>query len=153
MVEPIPDLIPDDLGAEIAEPRPVAVLRAQAALVGTKTGKRVLAEVVPLQPTDYLESLSIFSRSQIDRNSARRLYGFNLVVPALEKYTYQAFRVSYPVAEVYPVTLSGALVDPERVATNIVQFTEALRELFSSRQFHKVVNSLVGEAAAMTKRR
>jgi len=149
MVEPIPDLIPDDLCTEIALPRPVAVLRAQAALLAAKTKKRVRAEVVPLQSMDYLESLSKFSRSKTPRNSERRLYGFNLVVPALENYTYQAFRVSYPVAEVYPVTLSGALVEPERVATNIVQFTEALRQIFSSKQFHKVVNSIVSEVAAV----
>ncbi len=151
MVEPIPDLIPDDLGADITEPRPVAILRAQASLLAGKTGKRIVAEVVPLQAADYNPYLTLKSHSGRQLlNGQNRIYGFNLIVPALENYIYQAFRIAYAVAEVYPVTLSGALVEPERVAANINEFTDILRLIFSSQQFQKVVNSLVSEVDAVT---
>lgn len=148
MEEKIPDLIPDDLRPGSDELRPLAILRAQADNLTTKTGRVIVGKVVPLRSSELPEMKSRFGKSLVDGGT--RTYGFNLLVPALDDYTYQAFRISYPVAEVYPITVCGALVEPEEVKVpDIAGFTEVLRELFSSKEFHRLVNSLMSEASAL----
>lgn len=147
MTEPIPDLIPDDLAQTEGEPPPVAILRAQASRLAAKTKNVVLGEVVVLAiaATEEESEAGLVLRPRQDRE-----YGFHLIVPSLDNYTYQAFRISYPVTDMYPVRIEGAIIPKKTVAKSREQFIEALRSIFSSPQFLRVINSLMREAMAMT---
>jgi hypothetical protein len=130
MAEPIPDLLPDDFGPAEGE-SPVTILRAQADLLAAKTNGVVQGEVQRLV-------------------SSSQAFGFNFVVPALEDYRYQAFQISYPLADGYPLELSGAVLgDKEIRVENRQQYLDQLRQVFSSPAFARVLRSIIREASAV----
>src|SRR5579863_7944791 len=88
---------------------PVAILREQAAALGTKTKNLVEATV-------YTESY---------RGAFRHL--FNLVVPGLDNYTYNLLTIEHGIS-LYPVTVVGR---DFRFETE-PEFTEWLRSVLSS---------------------
>lgn len=103
---------------------PVMILREQAALLGAKTHRQIEASV------ETRASDGIFYHS------------FNLVVPALDNYTYQLFRICHGI-DLYPV-----LVETPRGALKMhseYDFLLWLREKLSSQSTKQVISSILGQ--------
>jgi hypothetical protein len=102
---------------------PVAILREQAALLGPKTQNLVEAKVQtqPLQGGDFL-------------------HYFNLVVPALDNYTYRLFAVQHPMG-LYPIVGMG------RSLANEEEFKTWLRETLSSPETKRIIANLIAQAS------
>src|SRR5882757_7771035 len=101
---------------------PVAILREQAALLGKKTQNVVEARV------DSGSSGIGFYHS------------FNLVVPALDEYTYQLFTIRHDV-DLYPIRL-----DDGNHAKNEQEFTDWLGRKLSAPDTLRVVQNLLAQA-------
>jgi hypothetical protein len=100
---------------------PVAILREQAALLGKKTQNVIEGRVD-------------------SRSSGGEFYhSFNLVVPALDDYTYQLFIIRHDV-NLYPVKLDWQQFGSES------EFTNALREKLSSPETIRIVQNLLAQA-------
>ena len=104
---------------------PVAILREQAALLGTKTKNLVEATV-------YTESY---------RGAFRHL--FNLVVPGLNDYTYNLFTIEHGIG-LYPVTVVGREFRFETEQ----DLTEWLRGFLSSVETKRIVGNLLAQVAS-----
>ena len=103
---------------------PVAILREQAALLGPKT-QNVVEAKVQTDPTPGGEFR----------------HRFNLVVPALDNYTYQLFSVHHPMG-LYPLTANTGrgLQDEET-------FKTWLRETLSSPETKRIIANLIAQAS------
>src|SRR5262245_4360896 len=111
-------------GTLIPEPHrtPVAILREQAALLGTKTEHLIEAEV----------TTSI--------QDQRFVHGFDIVVPGLDGYRYQLFRISHG-PEIYPVDVrfrTGVLSSED-------EFVAWLGEKLSSKETKHLINNLLSQ--------
>lgn len=108
-----------------AEPvrAPVAILREQAALLGTKTQNVVEARV----------STSVAS--------GNLYHSFDLVVPALGGYTYQLFVIAAG-AGPYPITL----VRTDDKFQTEQEFTSWLKTKLSSPETKKIIANLLAQA-------
>ncbi|MDP2997749.1 MAG: hypothetical protein Q8N47_09690 [Bryobacterales bacterium] len=116
---------------EPAEVRtPLSILRQQAALLGDKTNHLVEARV-----NTYALGPNIY-------------HAFNLVVPALEDYTYQLFRVSHGV-ELYPVSANSTEghLQWHRELENEEAFVGWLSSSFSSEATKRIISTLMAQAA------
>jgi hypothetical protein len=104
---------------------PIAILREQAALLGTKTKNLVEATV-------YTESYGAEFR-----------HLFNLVVPGLNDYTFNLFTIQHGI-NLYPVTVVGRELrfETER------DFTEWLRIFLSSDGTKKIVGNLLAQVTS-----
>ena len=135
-----PDLWGDiDLAADRT---PVVILREQAALLGKKTKNVVEAKV-----TTAVSGKSVH-------------HSFNLVVPAMDGYTYELFSIRHGVEAYYPVTVDevntfGAIVSTQlglgpikRELADEAQFTAWLQEQLSSPKTKKIVGTLFSQVAA-----
>ena len=117
-----------DLWGEIvpaAVRTPVAILREQAALLGTKTKNLVEARVVTEAHGDAFT------------------HRFQLVAPALENYTYALFTIQRGI-DFYPVTVHGqsqALLTEEH-------FVSWLRMKLSSDSTKRIVGHLIAQITA-----
>ena len=118
---------PADLWGEItpsAVRTPVSILREQAALLGSKTKNTIEGKV---------ES----------RVSGSLLYhSFNLIVPALENYTYELFQIShdvnlYPIHVGFPFTVDLA---------NEEAFVKWLGQKLSSSETKGIIGNLLAQA-------
>jgi hypothetical protein len=99
---------------------PVAILREQAALLGTKTNNVVEAQVQSwVGGSDFYHS-------------------FNLVVPTLDNYTYQLFTLHHS-ANLYPV-MSGY----EQFQTED-ELSDWLRQRLSSTETKRIVGNLLAQ--------
>ena len=67
-------------------------------------------------------------------------HSFNLVVPALDNYTYQLFAISHPIS-LYPVAVpsQGTILDDE------VDFTGWLQAKLSSPETKRTIASLIAQ--------
>jgi len=113
-----------DLWGEIAPTQvrtPAAILREQAALLGSKARNVVEADV-----TTFTLGNTFYHR-------------FNLVVPGLDGYTYELFTISTDVSP-YPVDVGGKQMQTEQ------EFTEWLRAKLSSPETKKIINNLLAQA-------
>ena len=103
---------------------PVTILKEQAALLGPKTQNIVEAKVVTQPSND------------------RFLHAFNLVVPALDFYTYQLFYVVHSI-DLYPVQTN----DGDRLESED-QFTGWLAKVLSSPKTKRTIESLLAQAGS-----
>ena len=118
--------VPDFWG-EIAQTEvrtPVAILREQAAALGPKTKHLVEAQVVT-RP----------HQSEIS-------HSFDLVVPALEDYTYQLFRIRHDAVSLYPVWVNDF---PELSLKNEDAFVAWLRVRLSSPDTKRIIGNLLAQ--------
>ncbi len=99
---------------------PAAILREQAALLGSKTRNVVEADI-----TTFTLGSTFYHR-------------FNLVVPGLG-YTYELFSISTGVSP-YPVDVGDTQMQTEQ------EFTEWLRAKLSSAETKKIINNLLAQA-------
>jgi hypothetical protein len=106
---------------------PVSILRRQAALLGEKTQQLVTADV----STNAMGSI-------VD-------HSFRLVVPALDNYKYELFRVTHKVDELYPLIghFEDRGVPGLRDQSAFVQW---LKEILSSESTLKKIDSLMAQA-------
>ena len=111
---------------------PLSIMREQAALLGPKTDHLVEAQV----------ETRAFGRMFV--------HSFNLVVPALDNYTYQLFQVGHG-AELYPVQPLHR-VEPTFVVPGSgeiqdeAEFIHWLEQRLSSTQTLKIISNLVAQA-------
>jgi hypothetical protein len=115
-----------DLWGEItpsAVRTPVSILREQAALLGAKTGYAIEAKVET-------------------RVTGSRFYqSFNLVVPALDNYSYELFEIYHEIS-LYPVrvmSLAESLKDEE-------SFVNWLGKKLSSAETKSIIGNLLAQA-------
>jgi len=104
---------------------PVSILREQATLLGPKTQNLIEAKVATTT------ELGTFFHS------------FNLVVPALDSYTYRLFRVSHQI-ELYPIRVHG---DPIVDLADEGAFSDWLRQRLSSEETKRIIASLTAQAS------
>lgn len=102
---------------------PALILKSQAALLGQKTQQLVTAEVLSDAGGGYVH------------------HYFRLVVPALDNYKYELFRVSHRVDALYPVKTEAYedLVDQEA-------FIKWLKGTLASETTLKKIDALVAQA-------
>ena len=105
---------------------PAAILREQAALLGTKTRNVVVAKV----------------STQVDGDTF--FHSFKLVVPALSGYAYELFTIANGVNP-YPVTV--AFSPPVKVKTE-EEFTTWLKSTLSSTETKKIISNLLAQATS-----
>jgi hypothetical protein len=103
---------------------PLAILREQAAMLGPKT--------------NYLLEARVDTNVDEDR---RFIHRFNLVVPALDNYTYQLFSIVHGV-DLYPVKDWAQI----HVLDDEAEFTEWLRQRPSSPETRKILSNLIAQA-------
>ena len=102
---------------------PVAILREQASLLGTKTENLIEAAV------------------ETGISQGRFQYRFNLVVPALDNYTYQLFRIEHGI-DLYPLRV----FDKEILGLNTEDdFVDWLRNRLSSDDTKKIIGNLLAQ--------
>jgi hypothetical protein len=117
-----------DLWGEIAATpirTPLAILREQAALLGAKTKNLVEASVNTHATGDHFQ------------------HSFDLVVPALDRYTYNLFTIIHG-PSIYPVTVWGKTV----IFLTEEQFIEWLGATLSSPETMRIVTNLLAQVAA-----
>jgi len=122
----IPDLWPGDIGEGDLR-TPVAILKEQATLLGTKTDQLVAAEVE--------------SRAEADVFFHR----FYLVAPALE-YKYKLFTVRHPVS-LYPMVGYFSDGRQEQIHSE-EEFIEWLRGVLTSEETRGIVRALIAQSKA-----
>jgi len=104
---------------------PAAILRQQAALLGTKTKNLIEATVV---------TEAAFGEIR---------HRFLLVVPALDSYSYQLFRIEHGV-NLYPVMVEG---EPPVRLDSEHDFIKWLQATLSSDHTKKIVGNLLAQVA------
>lgn len=102
---------------------PLSIMREQAAALGPRTKNLVEAKV------------------DTETRGGEFIHTFELVVPALEDYTYRLFQVQHSV-EMYPIRVKGTPIELETEET----FTAWLRERLSSEKTRKLVSNLLAQA-------
>jgi len=118
---------------------PVTFLREQAALLGPKTNHLVEARV----------------RTNPGPGGKGLVHSFELLVPTLDRYTYQLFSLYHEVEPLYPITVvDGPIPEHNR------PFQEALalateddlknymRLALSSEKTTRIINNLISQARA-----
>lgn len=104
---------------------PVTILREQASLLGPKTNQIVKAEVVS-HPA----------------GGAAFIHVFYIVVPTLDNYKYELFRVTHTVT-LYPATFASP--DQNELASNEDQFRQILRTILGSEGTRRLINALLAQ--------
>jgi hypothetical protein len=107
---------------------PVALMRAQANLLGERTRQQIIADV---------RNLSAGSPDQI-------IWSFQLISPVLGSYRYELFRVFHAV-QVYPARINWE-GHPDKEVNSQEAFKTALREILGSKQTTDIVDSLLAQA-------
>ena len=105
---------------------PVSILRRQAALLGEKTQQLVAAEVVTTVVGDYATHF------------------FRLVVPALDHYKYELFRMEHRVDQFYPIM--AYFPGMESHVPDQQALVEWLRQVLSSESTLRKVDSPMAQA-------
>jgi hypothetical protein len=109
------------------ERTPLAILREQAALLGTKTKNLVEATV----------------DTSINRDGLF-IHRFTLVVPSLSNYKYELFRIQHGVA-IYPIDIPGPLTPQFETEP---QFVDWLHRKLSSVETKRIVANLLAQATS-----
>jgi hypothetical protein len=113
---------------------PVAIMREQAALLGTKTHNLLEAKV----ETDIGSFATLLSPGREFRHR------FLLVVPSLNNYTYELFSISHGIG-VYPISRNGALTGSK--FENEEEFVDWLREKLASADTRRVISNLLAQVS------
>ncbi|HYM75439.1 MAG TPA: hypothetical protein VE377_05615 [Candidatus Dormibacteraeota bacterium] len=106
---------------------PVSILRRQAALLGEKTQQLVTA---------YVASEALYNEMT---------HYFRLVVPALDNYKYELFRVTHKVDQLYPLTGHVQDKNPVKI-TDQSDLVGWLKEVLSAESTAKRIDSLMAQA-------
>jgi hypothetical protein len=101
---------------------PVSILKEQATLLGKKTNQLLRGRV----------------RTQAYGREVHHF--FDIVVPALDDYSYELFGISHDTADLYPVTVGRSVFDKE------AEFVDWLGTTLSSRETQKIVRNLLAQA-------
>jgi hypothetical protein len=104
---------------------PVAILREQASLLGTKTKNLIEARVVT------------------EASFGEIRHRFLLVAPGLDNYKYQLFRIEHDV-NLYPVTVE---TEPPVLLETEPDFTKWLQFTLSSDHTKRIVGNLLAQVA------
>jgi hypothetical protein len=104
---------------------PVTVLREQASLLGSKTRNMIEGKV------------------ETWASGTKFLHSFNLVVPALDNYSYELFQISHEV-ELYPVKVEYR--SSYRELRTEEEFVDWLRERLSSPETKRIIGNLLAQA-------
>jgi hypothetical protein len=115
-----------DLWGEIAPSvvrTPASILREQASLLGTKTNHTIEGQV----------------ETQISGGTFH--HSFNLVVPALDNYSYELFKIRHEVS-LYPVYVGYPDPDPEDEES----FLRWLAQKLSSPETKRIIGNLLAQA-------
>jgi hypothetical protein len=115
-----------DVGAEGAL-TPIMILRQQASLLAAKTNQLITAEVRTTTSSTYFT------------------HHFNLVVPTLDGYNYELFKISHKIA-VYPVIVGDDPVG-RRLETE-EEFKQWVFQRLSSPATKRVIANLLSMARA-----
>ena len=133
-----------DIGSE-GQRTPLAILREQAALLGTKTKNLVEATV-----DTGVDSLGHF------------VHRFTLVVPSLSSYKYELFRIEHGVA-IYPITVPSEPPSAQlsRWPVNLIavgslslqleseqEFIDWLHRKLSSAETKRIIANLLAQATS-----
>jgi hypothetical protein len=110
------------------ERTPLAILREQAALLGTKTKNLVEATVDT--------SVNPLARNEF-------IHRFALVVPSLGNYKYELFRIEHGVA-IYPIHTSEP--PPALGLETEQEFVDWLRRKLSSVETKRIIANLLAQA-------
>jgi hypothetical protein len=108
--------------SELAVRTPVAILREQAALLGTKTKNLVEARVTT------------------EPHGNAFLHRFDLVAPPLDNYTYNLFNVRHGI-DFYPIQVWGE----EKKLDSEEEFLNWLGEKLSAESTKRVIRNLVAQ--------
>lgn len=127
----IPDLIPDEFGGIDITP-PIRFLQAQRESLTKKTN-------------GIIDGL-IGTSSNQDGFS----HNFRLLVRSLDSYTFSVLAVQHPVA-FYPLRVFDYLRTGVIECAGEAQYLNALREIFGSLEFKKVVAALIAQATEPSK--
>jgi hypothetical protein len=114
----------------VAQRTPVSILREQAALLGQKTKNLVEAKV---------ETSSAANRTLV--------HSFTIVVPPLDYYKYELFRVAHSPSSLYPVTVRDG---KERELSTEEDFIGWLGRKLSSSETIKLVQILLAQVNQVT---
>ena len=143
------DLWPPTIsGPEVVAP--VTILREQAAMLGKKTNGLVLASVRTTTrdslTRDEKTGLRALTRPGHDAGNGNEgfIHSFQLVVPALEDYTYTLFRIEHGI-KLYPVKLHVPRTLGGRIAKSEDEFVDILRKILSSDNTRRVIGSLIAQ--------
>jgi hypothetical protein len=148
MVDDERDFWAKDIAAKQAV-TPVTILREQAARLGPKTNHLVEARV----------------RTSPGSGGKGLVHTFELVVPTLDRYTYQLFSLYHEVEPLYPVMIIEGPDPSERDLVNhLIEQTllvprprsivseghlkDYLRQVLSSEETTRIVNNLMAQARA-----
>jgi hypothetical protein len=158
--------MPEDFWPEInpgSVRTPVAVLREQAGLLGRKTRNLVVGDVRGGPVEEGYNSLWILpiggSRREENREESEKKgfrYRLDLVAPALGDYRFTALTIAHGI-ELYPVSVRNHLV-PEAIhpsrnevrADSEDELKEALREILSSAEMKRVIETLIAQSQALS---
>lgn len=109
------------------ERTPLAIMREQAGLLGTKTKNLVEATV----------------NTNVD-SYGRFIHRFVLVVPSLSNYKYELFRIQHGVA-IYPIDIPGPLTPQFETEP---QFVDWLHSKLSSVETKRIIANLLAQATS-----
>lgn len=136
------DLWPEQIG-KITYTSPVSILQEQAHYLEKKTDGIVKADLYKMR--------QVSGEREIE-------YGFFLIAPFLEDYSYNLFGFRFSVATLYPVKFdidpdiqTEAGIDPVRTAWNIIAeneeaFINMLEHIFSSKKVIRIIDSLMSQS-------
>lgn len=129
----MPDLLPDDFGTETLTP-PIVVLREQAEHLTRRLGGLVIAKVVT---TRHPGDPSVL------------LHRFMVEVPSLDDYTFALFSVIHPLT-LYPLDIQAQSSNGLHYSniSSPAGFESALRDVFSSSEFKRIIAALKAQAVA-----
>ena len=121
------DLWPEEIQPTQVTP-PVAILKRQASLLGTRTKAALRGKV----ETTIL--------------GGRLHHSFYIVAPALENYRYELFEVTHLGEMPYPVTIwAGPKPEHGDELKSEQEFTEWLRDVLTSEETRRVVGALLAQ--------
>jgi hypothetical protein len=125
----------ESLWGAIAEPAlvqsPLFIIREQAGILTTATNGELFGQVIA-----------------VGTHQCVAAYGLDIVVPALENYTYSVAQLEFPPAHFYPATLRDSTRQTVHEVKDEQAFRAALREVLGSAQLRQVISKLRNAASA-----
>jgi hypothetical protein len=129
MAYQLPNLWPDDIGAEEELVTPVAILRGAASQLGERTQQLITGDVATGMYGDSF------------------LHEFYIVVPSLDHYRYKLFYIKHPLDSFYP--LSGVLLEAgiakQSELSSEEEFQDWLKQILSSASTKKLINTMLAQ--------
>jgi hypothetical protein len=126
----IPNLWPEEIGAEAAGSTPLAILRIAATQLGERTQQLIVGHIE--------QDLLFGNKFRLE---------FFLEVPSMDRYRFRLLQVEHDVDSFYPVKVSvmgkTVIARPSADLNNEKEFQEWLKQVFSSPGTTKLINTLL----------